>query len=91
VESKKVLPEIRGLGKAIPVDLGKRLEWIGGNVTFVCPDCGYEMKLLDDPADLEYGSFHGLDECWDCGLEFKSQYFDVKATVTITLKEDGKV
>lgn len=60
----KVKPIIEGLDVAIPVDLGKRLEWIGGVITFNCPECGHEMELLNDPAELEYGCFHGLDECW---------------------------
>lgn len=84
---KEVKPIIEGLDAPIPVDLGKRLEWIGGNVTFICPECGCKMETLDDTADLEYGSFHGLGECWDCGVDFTTEYFNVTATVTISRKE----
>lgn len=83
----KVKPIISGLDKAIPVDLGKRLDYIGGDITFECPSCGEEMSLLGDTADLEYGSFHGTDSCWECGQEFEEYFFDVKATVVISIKE----
>lgn len=85
--STAVKPVIHGLGSPIPVDLGKRLEWIGGTITFECPSCGSKMEQLDDPADLEYGAFHGLGECWNCEVDFETLYFDVEATVIIKLKE----
>lgn len=79
-------PIIKGLDKPITVDLGKRLEYIGGVITFVCPECGYEMEQLNDTADLEYGCFHGLSDCWDCGTDFDTEYFEVSATITISRK-----
>ena len=83
----KVKPIITGLDKEIPVDLGKRLDYIGGDITFQCPSCNSVMSLLDDTANLEHGSFHGTGSCWECGQSFEEYFFDVKATVVISLKE----
>ena len=83
----KVTPIITGLDKPIKVDLGKRLAYISKNIVFECPECGYEVEFLDDPADLEYGSFYGVSECGNCDAEFEEYTFDVKATVTISIKE----
>lgn len=73
--------------KPISVDLGKRLEYINGNITFKCPICSYKMVMLDDTADLEYGSFHGPDSCWNCEAQFEEYDFKVKATVTISVEK----
>ena len=81
-----VKPIIKNLDKNIPVDLGKRLAHIGENIIFVCPECGYEMKTLDDPADLEYGYYYGNSECWDCGVEFEDYSFKVEAFIKISIK-----
>lgn len=81
-----VKPTITGLDVNIPIDLGKRLEWIGGRIVFECPECGHKMEQLDDTADLEYGSFHGFDECCECGADFEHQYFEVEAFVKIKIK-----
>lgn len=86
----KVKPIITGLDKQIPVDLGKRLEDIGGDITFQCPSCDNVMSLLSDTADLEYGSFHGTNSCWECGQDFEEYFFDVKATVTISINKETK-
>lgn len=83
----KVKPIIHNLDKPIKVWLGKRLEDIGKNIIFECPECNHKMKFLDDPADLEYGSFHGTDSCWECGAEFEEYDFQVNASITITKKE----
>lgn len=83
----KVTPLISNLDKPIKVDLGKRLEFISENIIFKCPECDHKMELLDDPADLEYGSFFGFEECHECGVDFETYNWEVKATVTISKKE----
>lgn len=85
--SEPVKPIIHNIDKPIKVWLGKRLEDIAENITFECPECNHKMKFLDDTADLEYGSFHGTDECWECGVPFEEYNFQVSASITITKKE----
>ena len=79
----KVKPIITGINKPIKVRLGKRLDDVDENIHVTCPDCGYKMRYLDDPADLEYGSFYISDECWECGKEFEDTSFKVKAYIII--------
>lgn len=82
-----IKPIIKGLDTPIRVDLGKRLDYIDGNIIFECPSCGYEMEFLNDTADLEYGDFFGTDYCWGCGEDFEDMNFEVETTVTISIKE----
>ena len=82
-----VTPIISNIGKPIKVSLGKRLDYISDNIIFECPECNHKMELLDDPADLEYGSFFGYEECHECGVDFETYEWEVKATVIISKKD----
>ena len=86
----KVNPIITGLDKPIEVWLGKRLEGVAGGegIVFECPSCGYKMNMTDDMANLEYGSFYGTNICYNCETEFNELEFEVKATITVSIKED---
>ena len=86
----KVKPIIQGLGENIKVCLGKRLEDIDKPLNFECPECGCMHLMLEDPADLEYGSFYGISECNDCGAEFEEYNFKVEAFVKITIEKENK-
>jgi transcription elongation factor Elf1 len=86
--SDKVKPIIKGLDENIKIWLGKRLEDIDKPILFKCPVCGWCGVLLEDPADLEYGSFHGIGECGDCGADFEDNKFKVEAFVKISIVEE---
>lgn len=88
--SRTVKPIIHGLDKHYELELYnvKRPEAFGEEIIFECPECGYEYSFNLGHGDvLEYGSFFGLDECHECGVDFENLDFEVSATIKVSLKE----
>lgn len=79
----KVKPEITNLNTPIRIDLGKRVEDIHNNILVKCPNCGDIDYRLEDPADIEYGSFFLPDECLNCGQEYVETNYKLKAYIVI--------